>query len=42
MVVMGARRFTIEDVRARRREILRILNARGVTNSRVPRDAVVL
>lgn len=32
---MSARRFTIEDVRARRQEILRVLGARGATNPRV-------
>jgi predicted nucleotidyltransferase len=32
---MSARRFTIEDVRARRQEILRILSARGALNPRV-------
>ena len=35
MVVMSARGITIEDVRARRREILRILRAKGATNPRV-------
>jgi predicted nucleotidyltransferase len=33
--LMSARRITIEDVRARRQEILRILRARGAANPRV-------
>jgi predicted nucleotidyltransferase len=32
---MSARRITIEDVRARRQDILRILGARGAANPRV-------
>ena len=32
---MSARRITIEDVRARREEILRILRARGAENPRL-------
>jgi len=32
---MSARRITIEDVRARRQEILRILSERGAANPRI-------